>query len=335
MTPKIKGHIFVLLAFLVLLGMIVSPVCAASYTPTGYQGLNILDMEKVYFTNVQNLTFDKSAEDKAVMLIHFKAPLDHAVYFTLYYGTNNTVSGSASNYGNVSIWPVHTVTSVITFDGQTDQYSYFDTNPAWDYYMSGYGVNNATNATGILVYHSGYGEFDNDLAIFKEVPNLAVNLIYRVDLYSDTVFDVDISYGSKSEVAKVAGSTITDIIGEWVALLLVMGGTLQLFILMTFQWAKFLIVDNLLLTIGLWFGVTMAFSAVTTVGNGVSVKNLEKFYKTFFGYQRALFNFMVSFWHAMIGLASALISAVGAAWPIIGAIAIGAFILMAIGKLFG
>ena len=31
---KLKPHIFVLLAVLVLLGMIVSPVCAAAYTLT-------------------------------------------------------------------------------------------------------------------------------------------------------------------------------------------------------------------------------------------------------------------------------------------------------------
>lgn len=337
---KLKPHIFVLLAVLVLLGMIVSPVCAAGSTIlTGYQPLNPVDLSKDYFNDVTSISFDKSAEDKAIMLIHFKVPQEHTVNFVIYYGTNKSASGSATSYGNLTfsfdLTPITTTTSTIVFDGQTKSYDYFDTNPEFDYFLSGYGRNATSNATGIIVYNAGYASMDNDLAIFKEIPSISTNLIYRVDLNCDTPFDADISYANKSAVSMVAGKSITEVIGDWVALLLVIGGFLQVFIITVFAWAHFFFIKNIMLVVGLWFGVTMAFSAVTTVGNGVSVRNLERFYKKFFGYQRAMFEFMVSMWHTMIGLVSSLISAVGTAWPVIAGVAIGALILMFLGKLLG
>jgi hypothetical protein len=175
---KTTNATILLLAVLVLAGVIVSPVAAASYTLTGYQEFNVLDVQKDEYTNVQSVTFDKSAEDKAITLIHFKVPQDHQVDFTIYYGTGATVTGSASNVWDVSIFPATTTTSSITFDGVTKSYSYFDTNPSWDYYLSGYARNNEDNTTGLIVYSAGYGSFDNDLAVFKAVPNLGTNLIY-------------------------------------------------------------------------------------------------------------------------------------------------------------
>lgn len=121
-----KPHIFVLLAVLLVAGMIVSPVCAADYTLTGFQEFNVLDVKKDMFDNVRNLSFDKSTEDQAITLIHFKVPQDHTVNFTIWYGAMNSVSGSASVVGNFSVWPLHTSTSMIIFDGVEKSYSYLD-----------------------------------------------------------------------------------------------------------------------------------------------------------------------------------------------------------------
>jgi len=300
MMPKTEGHIRVLLALLVLLGMIVSPVCAASYTFTGYQEFNVLDVQKAYFNNVQNLTFDKSAEDKAITLIHFKVPQDHQVDFTIYYGTGTTVTGYAKNEGNISLWPVTTTTSTINFDGETKYYSYFDTNPDYDYYLSGYARNNTDNATGLIVYNAGYGSYDNELAVFKQVDNLAVNLIYRVDLSSDTVFDVDISYGSKSDVASSVSKSILDIAWEWINFGIGISGLVLGFVLMMVGIIRFFFIDNLLLTVGLYIGVSMAYSAIST-----PVRQMPfGFFKRFIGFQRSMLNFIMELWNYLIQIIS-------------------------------
>jgi hypothetical protein len=276
---------------------IVSPVFAASYTLTGYQEFNVLDVKKDMFTSVMNITFDKSTEDKAITLIHFKVIQDHQVDFTIYYGTGTAVSGSASNSWNWSVIPPTTTTSSITFDGITKSYNYFDTNPSWDYYLSGYARNNEDNTTGLIVYNAGYGSFDNDLAVFKAVPNLAVNLIYRVDLSSDVPFDVDISYGTKSEVAKSVSKSIIDIAWDWMNYAIQIALFVYGLVVSLFYWLKFFFVDNLLMTVSLYLSITMAYSACTS-------RNIFKFFGKFFNDQRKLFEFIIGLWRGLIEIIS-------------------------------
>jgi hypothetical protein len=295
-----KPHIFVLLAVLVVGGMLASPVCAASYTLTGYQELNVFDVNKEMFNGVQNIIFDKSSEDKAITLIHFKVPQDHQVDFTIYYGTGTMVSGSALNVWNVSVYPPTTTTSTITFDGVTKSYSYFDTNPSWDYYLSGYARNNLDNSTGLIVYSAGYGSYDNELAVFKAVPNLGTNLIYRVDLSSDTPFDVDISYGSKSEVARSVSLTAWDIGGDWLKTATDVSFSVLGFIISLFWIIKFFFIDNLLLVIALYLGVTMAYSAIST-------RDIWGFYKKFFKLQRSMLDFVVALWTTLVQIIGTMV----------------------------
>lgn len=292
-----KPHIIVLLAVLVMGGMIASPVSAASYTLTGSQEFNVFDVQKEEVTNVLNLTFDKSNDDKAITLIHFKAPMDHTVYFTLYYGTGNTVSGSASTAWNTSLLPLQTTTSSITFNGETKTYSYLDTNPEFDYFLSGYARSNENNETGLIVYNAGYGSFDNDLAVFMPVSNIAANLIYKVDLSCDVPFDADISYGSASEVAASVSKNVVEVGWEWINFALSMGGLLLGFVLSFLGFLKFFFIDNLLLVIALWLGVTMAYSAIST-------KNIFQFYQKFFRLQRALLDFIVQMWNYLVQIIS-------------------------------
>ena len=291
-----------LLALLLLAGMIVSPVCAdTGYTLTGYQEFNVFDVQKDMFNGVYNLTFDKSQQDKAITLIHFKVPQEHTVSFTLYYGSGNTVSGSASNVWNVSVIPLHSITSTIIFNGETKQYSYVDTNPDWDYYLSGYARDN-TNQTGLIVYNAGYGGFDNDLAIFKPVSNPAVNLIYKVVLSCDAPFDVDVSYGSKGDVAAAVSKTAFQTGADWLNFGLLVGGSVLGFITAVFAWIKFLYMGNLLLVVALWLAVSMAYSATTS-------KDIWGFYKKFFGLQRSFYDFMFKIWQAVVSIIAQMIQA--------------------------
>lgn len=300
MLPKTKPRIVVLLAFLLCLGMIIPPVCAASYTLTGYMEYNIFDVQKEYHTNVQSLVFDKSAEDQAITLVHFKCPQDHQIDFTIYYGIGSTVSGSVSNVNNWSWIPPTTTTSTISFDGVNKSYSYFDTNPSWDYYLSGYARDNEANTTGLIVYNAGYGSFDNDLAVYKAVPNIASNLIYRVDLSSDTVFDVDISYGTKSDVAASVSKTPLDVAGEWLSFAMAVSASVMGFILSVIWILKFFFIDHLLLVIALWLGVSMAYSAIST-------RDIFQFYKKFFRFQRALLDFIVGLWDLLVRVVGTMV----------------------------
>lgn len=292
-----KPHIFVLLAFLVLLGVIVSPIQAASYTLTGYQEFNVFDVKKDEFANVQTLTFDKSAEDQAITLIHFKAQQGHQVDFVIYYGAGNTASGSVINYNNLSLIPPTSTTSSITFDGVTKSYNYLDTNPSWDYYLSGYARNNEDNSTGLIVYNAGYGSFDNNLAVFKTMPNIAVNLIYRVELSSDIPFDADISYGSKSDVASSVSKSILDIAWEWIDFAISISIFVFDFVVEMFKWMKFLFIDNFLMILALYISITMAYAACTS-------KNIFMFFKRFINDQKKLFEFMIGLWNLFVQIIS-------------------------------
>lgn len=295
---KPKATSLILLAVLLLAGMIVSPVCAASYTLTGFQELNVFDVQKEMFNDARNISFDQSNEQKAITLIHFKAPMDHTVHFTIWYGAGNSVSGSAATAWNTSLFPLHTTTSSITFDGTTKTYSYLDTNPEFDYFLSGYARDNIANTTGLIVYNAGYGSFDNELAVFKAVPNIAGNLIYKVDLSCDVPFDADISYGDSSEVAKSVSKNIIEVGWEWVNFALSLGGTLFGFLLGVIFFLKFLFVDNLLLIIALYISVTMAYAAISS-------KNIFMFYRNFFKMQRSLITFMMEIWNYLVQIISA------------------------------
>ncbi len=296
---KSKGHIRVLLALLIVSGMIVSPIAAATeqYTLTGFQEFNVFDVKKDMYDDVYNLTFDKSTDDQAITLIHFKTPMDHTVSFKIYYGAGNSVSGTASTAWNTSLLPLHTTTSTIVFNGETKEYSYLDTNPEYDYYLSGYAKKQSDNSTGIIVYNAGYGSFDNDLAVFMSVPNIAGNLIYRVDLVSDAPFDVDISYGTASEVASSVSKGILDIAWEWMNFAIGIAGTLKDFLFATFYWIKFIFVDNLLITVALYFSISMAVAATKS-------RDIFQFYRRFLSDQRKFFEFILGLWQTLINIIS-------------------------------
>ena len=284
------------LCLLLAVAIVAMPVSATTYTFTGYQEFNVFDVKKDYFTNVQSVSFDKSADDKAITLIHFKCPMDHTISFTIYYGTGSTVSGSASTAWNTSLLPLQTTTSTIVFDGVTKQYSYIDTVPDYDYYLAGYATS-SDNETGLIVYNAGYGSFDNDLAVFKAISNPASNLIYRVDMSSDTTFDADISYGTTADVASSVSKDFIGVAADWVAYALQLAGVVLGFLVMLFTIIKFFFIDNLLLTVALYLSVSMAYAAISS-------KDIFGFYKKFIGFQRAMIAFMVELWNYFVAILS-------------------------------
>ena len=288
-------HLLVLFALVVAL---VGSVNAAEYELTGYmlQPLDTIKTQKTSFDNVRNLTFDRSADGDAIMLVHFKVPAGSTATYTIYY-YGGDISGTASTYFNVSILPPTTTTSVITLEGVTKQYNYLDTNPEYDYFLSGYAKNISNEAPGIIVYNAGYGSFDNDLAIFYEVGSASSSLIYRFEISCPDEFDIDITYAKTEAVAAASDKTWLEIAYEWMALGIDIAIALKDFVWLLFDWIYFFFVENLVMIVALYLALTMAFAAHSS-------RNIFQFFSKFFGYQKKLFEFVIGLWRVIVEIIS-------------------------------
>ena len=339
MTMKTSSTTVVLLALLVLAGMIVSPVCAGNntYTPRG-------DLDFLKTTTRETFSYGTSYSYSAYSIgdrisrIQFTVDTGQRVDFTLYYGGNLTVTGSAENsitsIGLCGFVPCPMTTSIITLNGVSKSYTYGDIQPLFDFDIAGYGINNTNQQTGFLAYDVGYGftsglsSQSNDLAVFFPVSNIAGNLITRVDLNGTQTFTVYIDHGPAKDVAAIVSTGLAETVNEWVSFIIQIGGFLKDFLISLFIWLRFLFVDNLMLTIALYISVTMAYSAASS-------KNIFQFYQKFFKFQRSMFDFMISMWHAVFGLVSSIVGAMGSAWPIVIGAAATAGVLYLLTKILG
>jgi hypothetical protein len=278
----------------ILVLLVMTPVSAAE--PTGYMlsTMDTLKTQKIEFNDVYNITYDASVNGNAIMLIHFKVPMDHQVDYVIY-TWQEQLPGSASTYWNVSIIPPTSTTSSITFSGETKTYSYLDTNPEFDYFLSGYAKETTTNQSGIIIYNAGYGSFDNSLAIFHPVSSLSTNLIYRIDLSSDAPFDADITYAETSAVASSSSKDAIQIALEWVNFALSIVGTIKDVVWSLFTWIKFFLIDNGLMMVSLYITISMAYSACTA-------KNIFRFLGKFINDQIKLFHFLLGLWKILVDI---------------------------------
>jgi hypothetical protein len=288
-----KPHIFLLVSVLLAITL-VFPVSAVDLTGYMLEPLDTLKTQKIEFNDVYNITYDASTEGNAIMLIHFKVPMDHQVDYIIY-TWQEQLPGSASTTWNLSIIPPTTTTSSITFSGETKAYSYLDTNPEFDYFLSGYAKEISTNTSGIIVYNAGYGSFDNSLAIFHPVGSATTNLIYRVDLSSDAPFDADITFAENAAVAKSVSKNWLEIVMDWISLAISLAVFVKDIVLGTFTWIKFLFVDNLLMIVAIYTSINMAVAAATS-------KNIFKFFGKFFNNQIKLFHFILGLWKTLVDI---------------------------------
>jgi hypothetical protein len=293
MKPRNMARMAISLALLIAVCVIVSPV-SATYTITGdIPGIPILnEAVKDYYTNVQTLSFATNTTGHAINLIHFKVPTGNYVNFSLHYGTGQTVSGSAENHLTSVIPP--TTLAYINFNGETQQYSYWDTNPEFDYNLAGYAREDSTNTSGFIVYHAGYGGFDDNLAVFMPVSNIGTNLIYAVELSGSAPFDVDISHAEYASVSQGVSKTAWEAAGDWLNFGLQILTFVYDMVLSLFYWTKFFFVDNLVMTIALYLTLTMAFAARASRGN------IAKFLRIWFKDQVGLMRFIFELWRMLI-----------------------------------
>lgn len=285
----------ILILFTVLMaGLVILPAGAATYTPTN--NIVIYETREIPFLQVYSLSYDASADNERVSLVSFTIPSDSQVDFTLYYGNGSTVTGSSENH-HINLLQT---SSTVTLGGVSKEYTYIDTQPFYDFNFAGYAEErdildplNQTARTGFLVYSINYGALDNDLAVFFEVPNPAINTIYRVDASSTKQFDMWVRVGAAADVSGGVSKDILEIAWEWINSAIALSSFVLDLVLALFAWLKFFFVDNLLMTVALYLSITMAYSACTA-------KNIFTFFGKFFNDQRKLFEFILGLWKSLI-----------------------------------
>ena len=279
-------HIKPLLALFLVLLVLFQPVAAAAYTMTGTI-LTTTDVKKDEWTNVQSLTYDATGEGHAITLIHFKVYRGSYVNFTIYYGSSSSVTGSAQSYISEGLPLINYgwTTSTINFNSDSSTYTYFDTNPEFDYNLAGYAKDD-TNQTGFIVYHAGYGSFDDELAVFMPVSNLPSNLISKIEITGSQPFDIDITHGEYTAVASAASKGAIETALEWLNLIVQIGTFVYDIVYTTFIWFKFFFIDNIVMIVALYLTGTLAFAARNGRGRP------DKILRSWFRDQAALYNFM-------------------------------------------
>jgi hypothetical protein len=295
-----KPHIFVLLAFLLLGGMIVSPSCAAQYTTTAVPVNGLTDYKTQVVASTTAISFDAGAQGYRIMRSTFQIPHDSRIDFTLYYGNGSSVSGYIENHHTAIGWTSESV----SIGGDTHEYTFMDVDlPGLNPYSSevditGYAYNTSNrDQKGFLVFSYEYGVMDNDLAAFYEVSNLPTNLVTRIDATSTQPFRVETSYASPVVVGEAVSKSPIDALMDWVDFAITLSVTLFSVAQEMVYWLNFFFIQNLLMTVSLYLALTMAYSFGTA-------KDMKVGLTRFFKFQKGLFEFILGLWNTLVDIIS-------------------------------
>ena len=274
--------------------MILSPpAAAAEYSSTLLPQANTTSY---YGENVLSWSHDAHDNNGAIALVYFTVPGGSTVNYTLYYGNQSSVSGSMSNtpFGVWTPFVGGWTLAAVEINGVTDTYAYWDTNQFYDIEVTGYArLSNNTDTTGFLISSDAYGIGDNDLASFFAVPNLQQNLIYKIEVSGTQPFKVEVVDAPIADVQQNVAHTPLEGLNDWLNIAMSIGGAVAGFIGSLFWLIKFFFIDNLLLILALWIGVTMAYSATTS-------RDIFGFYKKFFRLQKTLIEFIINLWNVLV-----------------------------------
>jgi hypothetical protein len=297
-TTHIKALFFV---FLVLLGMIVSPISAY------YQKMDItasdsnLGIVQHPFYGVTTLSFSNGTD--VISVVNMKASMGTTVNFTATYGNGATISGSTV-FG--SVVPFAYSRREIRL---STQYAYQDfVDPIQiqqDTEILSYASDMSDNGTaisqGFMLHNPATFGGENILVYVPISGAFAANLITSITITSTQPIDVLILTDTPDNTIKLAEATSKNFLDtgtEWIIFATGIAGALLGFLLGVFGLIKFFFIDNLLLIIALWFGVTMAYSAISS-------KDIFGFYKKFFKFQRTLLDFIVGLWNTLVQIIAA------------------------------
>ena len=285
-----------LLALLLVLGMIVSPVSALGYQITAEPLGGTMNLVS---GKVSNISIDVSKKGDAIQRISIDIPTETIVNYTLTYGSGTSVSGWMEYRNSTDcedlawFYDGWCQFSGVAIDTDIQGYSYRGAQEVGRIDIIGYSRNWTTSTTytsGIIVYDTTYGISVRQAMAYhiKTEPGS----IYKFEIKSDKPVAIAYYTNTKANVDKAADTTPFEAGSEWITLALKYSGSVIAFIAGVFWIIKFFFIDNLLLIIALWISVSMAYAAISSA-------NIFVFYKKFFGLQRALVDFIISLWRVL------------------------------------
>ena len=291
----------ILLAFLVLLGMIVSPVLAATnIVTTGYFPDAIAEIE---VDNIYDFAYSVNST-RAISNVQFRAPKGTELNYTFTYGAGNSMSGYITYLpGDVDFYGYGEGVTTINIGSATDSRSFVDTGLFRKWEIVGYAREEDDNGTVLSI---GYAIYDVSLGIgnigfqsgfiaYESVVSLQP--IESISFTSNKPVWMFIGTSDREEIQAGISRTVLDVVNEWITLALSMGATILGLAQTTFYWLKFIFVDNILITVALYFSVSMAYSAISS-------KNIFQFYRRFFKDQQAFYKFILGLWQTLINIIS-------------------------------
>ena len=287
----------VLLALLILVGLIVSPVAARyEISPQPLSGDMITVPDKV-----TSLSVDVSAEGDAFHKISVDVGSGTTVNFTLTYGNGDTVDGWMK-YTNDGFFQQVSETSI---GGDTSTYEYYGLQEVGRIDVVGYARNYSEGqnyTSGFLVYDTVFGitQF-NAMAYYTVGNDIGSNVIYKFEMTSDQPVSVTYYSDDREVVSQWANTTPLEIVSDWLQLAQQFAGAIKDFIFGVFWLLKFFFIDNLLLIIALYLSVTMAYSAIST-------RDIFGFYKKFFKLQKTFIEFLVNLWNIFVQIIGTMVN---------------------------
>lgn len=298
-----KPHIFILLAFLVLGGMIVSPVMANRIVTTGYFPHVISEYES---EGITNLVYTINST-RAISNVHFRAPKGTVLNYTIGYGAGQTMDGYLSYLpGGVDVFGFGEGITTINIGSDTDSRSFVDTGLLRKWEIVGYAREEHDNAT---VISTGYAIYDLSLGLgnvglesnfIAYQPVDYVQPIDSITFTSNQPVWVLIETADREEIQSGISTTGFDVVNSWLKFALFITGSVFAFASGVFWLIKFLFIDNLLLIIALWISVSMAYSATSS-------RDVFQFYRKFFKFQKALLDLITSLWEVLVRVIGAMV----------------------------
>jgi hypothetical protein len=289
------------------LAVLAMPV-SAGYAITG----SFLDISQT-ITEPSTSHFVYTADpDEKFVKVEFDVPINTLVNFTLNYGESSSVGGSIEY---VPYLVVGKSTSTLMLGTDTKSENFIDAQ-AFGYaafrhiILQGYARNESGTAisdVGFVVYDRGYGTYSN-MIVYYPVANLPNNLIYGISVVSTQDITIEIQTSKTEDLFNQVSSTLPENFGtavtKQISDLSAMVGLIWGVFLSLFYWLKFIFIDNLLLTVCLYFGITMAYSAAQSNGN------IFVFYRRFFRLQKTFFEFIANAFNTLVQMITAVINAI-------------------------
>ena len=217
----------------------------------------------------------QAPDDKAVWGIDFDAPWGSSGTILLTLEDGSTVSGT---YSYTGLFPA---SADVVFGGESSSMDYYVTTPV-NLQMAIWNGDNSTYGREIKM---GYGQFRGVWNNVIKVPISKSPTVGYTITSSGTITVLPELIDRATATQRLAagdpyeGSILDQFFEQF--------STLTSIFFSAAWWLKFLFVDNLMLTVSLYFSGSMAYAMLTT-------RNIFVFYKVWFRQQKAFFEFMVN-----------------------------------------